>query len=559
MALPTQTIEFKAGKDTYNFPTPSPRVPHPRSATMQVSPARSPLDPALGDSPKIGVAIGSPREMPPQWSRTHTVDHLAKQLPARPPPTRAMTELPQIPEKAAEQTAKKKGSWKKLGGIFGRKPSAKATAPEPFYKVRPPQEQGERHPQQQMRSLHSAAKQQALPSPAASSGDDRSPLPAASGHRRTPSMTRGMARLEARAQADRAAFMEQEQKEQPPAPRVIRTPSMIQREGLSPTFGSPGASRTSEEIFKSMEAASGKRNDSPLSVTDGPRTLRLDLDIPDHHMERYSVMFEKFLVNGNDKGPSIIERRQSKLQKKRSLKRLDEIDRRNHIETPQIPQRSATSPHLSKMPSLSITTGKKVRSPKPSPAHEPEPPTTAVHRPQPIKRANTAPMKTGSPVKQNFSKPRMIMVTEPVVKSPVEQTHTRQGSMYSENSLPPTPTSDRPSLDDRALCPVPSISKHAADDSGTWEMLTANPNTTAIPKRQASLRRQEPDPYRRVKSPEDLESRVVQVSVARQVSVSKARKQVRQAVEVKQPLRPRVVELSKNRKSTVVLIEGGEE
>lgn len=60
--------------------------------------------------------------------------------------------------------------------------------------------------------------------------------------------------------------------------------------------------------------------------------------------------------------------------------------------------------------------------------------------------------------------------------------------------------------------------------------------------------------YMRVKSPEDLERQIVQVSVARQVSVSKARRQVRNTVDVKQPLRPRVVELGKNRKSTVGLI-----
>lgn len=141
--------------------------------------------------------------------------------------------------------------------------------------------------------------------------------------------------------------------------------------------------------------------------------------------------------------------------------------------------------------------------------------------------------------------------------------------MYSEDSLPPTPTSD--------IGPLPAAEPHmnplrsnpsnpsiaaSTDTSGTWDMLNANPNTPAIPQRRVSLARREPpdhNPYHRVKSPEDLESRVVQVSVARQVSVSKARKQVRQAVDAKQPLRPRVVELSKNRKSTMVLIEGGEE
>jgi hypothetical protein len=57
---------------------------------------------------------------------------------------------------------------------------------------------------------------------------------------------------------------------------------------------------------------------------------------------------------------------------------------------------------------------------------------------------------------------------------------------------------------------------------------------------------------------ERFNRQIVQVSVARQVSVSKARQRVADAVEVKQPLRPRVVELGKNRKSTLVMIEGGD-
>jgi len=39
---------------------------------------------------------------------------------------------------------------------------------------------------------------------------------------------------------------------------------------------------------------------------------------------------------------------------------------------------------------------------------------------------------------------------------------------------------------------------------------------------------------------------------------SKVRRRVADAVEVKQPLRPRVVELGKNRKSTLAMIESGD-
>lgn len=575
VAMPTQTLEYKTGKDTYNFPTPSPRLQPPHAAPHQAAPARSPLGATVvDDSPRIGMAIGSPGQMPPQWGRSHTIDHLSKKLPARPPPNRAKTEASPQPE-PVEQTPKKKSSWKNLGGIFGRKPSTRSPAPEPFYKLQPPREQDEQPAPS--RPLHTTARQEAL-SPAFSPGGDRSPLPKTTGHRRTPSTTRGMTRLERRAQADRAAFMEQEKKEEPKEQRVVRTPSNGQRDGTSPNSGAGAEPRTSEDIFKSLDAI-GKRNDSPLSVNDGTGPLRLDLDIPDHHMERYSVMFEKFL-NGDDKRPSILERRQSKLQKKRSLKRLVETNNRDRMDAPAVPQRSATSPHLtSRMPSLSIKTGKKVRSPKPSPLGEAEQPATAVHRPRPVKRSNTAPAKTESPVRRNFSKPRMVVVAEPSAENESvagSASRARGISMYSENSLPPTPTSDDVRDTDALLDTTPASqsltsvnkTKHEADSSGTWDMLTADPNTKLVPQRRVSLARREPnlpstsgdhDPYRRVKSPEDLESRVVQVSVARQVSVSKARTTVRQAVDVKQPLRPRVVELGKNRKSTMVLIEGGEE
>ncbi len=103
-------------------------------------------------------------------------------------------------------------------------------------------------------------------------------------------------------------------------------------------------------------------------------------------------------------------------------------------------------------------------------------------------------------------------------------------------------------------------------------MLTALPNSTpkASPRfphpqqqQRAGEHQQQQAPYPHIKSPADLERQIVQVSVARQVSVSKARKLVQRAqVESRLPLRPRVVEMRGRgeRKSThVVLIEGGED
>ena len=120
--------------------------------------------------------------------------------------------------------------------------------------------------------------------------------------------------------------------------------------------------------------------------------------------------------------------------------------------------------------------------------------------------------------------------------------------IYSENSLPPTPKTYTSASDIESIAVVRVGSQKHTGRRTNPQTTTSKPK----PNKQANL-------YLQVKSPDDLERQIVQVSVARQVSVSKARSQVRNALESKQPLRPRVVELNKNRKSTVVLIEGGED
>lgn len=274
--IPTQTLEFKAGKDVFNFPTPSPRMVPPRSATLQPSPARSPLSATQRESPKIGVAIGSPGELP-RWGRSQTADPMTGRSAAQAPMARAVTGL-NVPSESSstDKLPKKKASWKNFGSIFSRKPSVKNTVEEPFYKLRAPQEQDEQP--QPTRTLRSAERRD-MHSPAMLSPEG--PRGGGDGHRRTPSMTRGMARLEARAEADRTAFLENEAKEASSIGRGARTPTAVQRDGRSPVFGSPGP-RTSEELFKSIDGE-GRRNDSPLGIA----MPRLDLDIPDFHMERY--------------------------------------------------------------------------------------------------------------------------------------------------------------------------------------------------------------------------------------------------------------------------------
>ena len=70
-----------------------------------------------------------------------------------------------------------------------------------------------------------------------------------------------------------------------------------------------------------------------------------------------------------------------------------------------------------------------------------------------------------------------------------------------------------------------------------------------------SLPLDEYKPQLRVHSPADLEQQIVQLSVAKRVSVSKAITQVKNSFDFKQPGRAKIVELGKNRTSTFVVIE----
>lgn len=335
-------------------------------------------------------------------------------------------------------------------------------------------------------------------------------------------MTRGMARFEARAEADYASFTHRGQA------RKMRSPSMIQREGFSPMF------RALEDT--TLQDVKEGRNDSPLSMDENaesapsPRTPRLDLEIPNPEFERYSVMFEKLL---EEPKPSLLERRQSKLKRNKSLRTQDAISTLSVKEEANgVPQRSATSPGL--MKSLSIRIGKKVRSP----AATPEEVATAIHRPRPVERSKTAPPQANPKVSQSWTKPEIVV----------------DGGLqpYADSSLPPTPMTFATISDNGTVAIIETVQHRPIAPEPSWQMMTSYAPRTPVEEGRSS-------PYRRVKSAEDLERQIVQVSVARQVSVSKAQRQVQQAQESKQPLRPRVVELSKNRKSTVVLIESGDE
>ena len=534
--IPGETIQIKAGNETFDFPTPSPRLP-PKSATFQLTP--SPLN--LSGSPAIGVALGSPSHPPsqpamPNWGRSFTADHISNRMPFQQPPARPPPAIPERVESDAPspEVRRKKSSWKTFGGLFGRK-QPKQAVEEPFYKLRLPQEHNQLS--SLLRPTDAAAD---TPSPGVSPGLHGGSSPTPGPHRRTPSMTRGMARFEARAEADLASFNPNSK------PRKMRSPSMIQKEGFSPMFRALGSNypRDSEEMFRAVPE---ERTDSPLSMREktglgaSPSTPRLDLDLPDPKFERYSVMFEKLL---DDRKPSLLERRQSKLQRTRSIRLEDDAKKDNEDEVMPLPtanttpQRSMSTTPLKK--SLSIRVGTKANGATVLVKEQ----DTAVNRPRPIQRSKTAPPGAVSPLAQGFAKAKIAILG----RSP-------QSPSTAENDLPATPMTITTLSDSDSVAIINNdlgtLQRNMDQTEPSWDMVTSNPTKIVVEDYSGHKLR--------VKSPEDLDRQIVQVSVARQVSVSKARKQVQQATASKQPLRPRVVELSKDRKSTVVLIETGDE
>ncbi|KAI7161089.1 hypothetical protein KC343_g13849 [Hortaea werneckii] len=482
-----------------SLPTPTQLPLPPKSATFYRS--HSPLHGS--DTESIGIMLGSPRRPPLYSGRTQSEEVLAKrEMKRRPHPNRATTTAatvqppssfdhmltpPQTPE-----ARKKKQSWKALGGLFQRGQSKP--------KISTPPSDG------------STTQRNGMPAPSPASLQNSSSTP------RTPFLSRNMARIEARHEAERSSSSVAT------SHRFHASRHPPRKQSLQP--------KTHDQI------STGTSSNVPGAV---PRPPKLDLEIPNAEMERYSVMFEKLL----EPRQSILERRQSK------ARMLEPNVDKSLPKRPQasgdsvVPQRSVTSPHLRRNFPLKI----KVADDQDTEVEEPP---TAVHQPRSLQRSMTSPPNTMSPMMKKSSRPK------PPTLSSTESDRSPNTPLSDENSLPPTPMTVTTVTDDESFAltshePLPSAkSRQKAEEAGRRYEIGIT--RTAHEKSPAR------DPYERVKSPEDLDRQVVQVSVARQVSVGRARRQVEQATNsAKQPLRPRVVELGKHRKSTMVLIESGDE
>ncbi|CAK3821853.1 Hypothetical predicted protein [Lecanosticta acicola] len=510
-----RTLEYTDGLDTFRFPTPEPRVPSPppttpHSATFPpVPPSSSPLN---YPSPKIGVAIGSPSQAPPSWGRSLTINNISDRTDPL-PPSRAPPRPPQ-PQRSHTvacglEQPKKKSGWKVFGSLFRRSSSRRGThcIPAPEHAQTPP----------------SACTPpiRALASSEATSPELPSPRPVSSmrGHSRKASAGTGHMWSAQSTPTDRTSPMPKLKSKM----RCSLTPSPR----TTPT-------RASTDMFKTPperhDSAVESHNANVAGATLG--MPRLDLDIPKSEFERYSVMFEKLL--SNDSRPSLLERRQSRLHR-----RISGLERSNggDVPPPDPSQLSTPSTHLTR--SLSIQTGSK----QTLGGNGSEATVTSLQRPGPIQRSMTAPPGAISPLTSAFSRGRK----DTVETFPSSMDSVDANTIYSENSLPPTPTTMTTCTD------TESIGRALGQQESAWDMMTSKPDT--IPSPPEHVDESAPEPYPRVKSAEDLERQIVQVSVARQVSVRRAKMRVHKAVATKQPLRPRLVELVGNRKSTAGVLE----
>lgn len=527
------TMEIQSAGTTFAFPTPSPRMPTGRSATFQ--PASNPI--SASTSPGIGIAIGSPSQAP-HWGRSYTVDVLpgrgsSHQNTTGPTGRRVGTDI-----HTDRELKQKKSSWKSFGDIFRSRGPAQST------KQRPPPS---RVPDPEARSVPSeAATRDALIARASRQSQKSGPSPRASNQSKSPSITQRNDRPGESHHAERNKSALHHTDEP-------RSNAQRQRSSVPATDKALPRIRDSAVIFNTGDH-------------DSTNQLLLDLDIPNGDMERYSVMFGRLL----EPRLSLFDRRQSR--RLRSGKSQEALALASQPPHPQdnldtslcrdTLQRRATSPRERPIRALSINIAKENGVVAQAGDR------STIHRPRPIRRTKTAPPGSVSPTKHDTS--RLLTIADIAEASNPYDTSPLTG----EDSLPPTPKTTASCTDigsihgrDRSLGHIFPIlpAMPSRQPPQRPDQNPAKPKNKSKTRTQDALTPQAAPPlkgrelYSRVKSPEDLERQIVQVSVARQVSVSRARRQVEMAVASKQPMRPRVVELSKNRKSTVVLIEGGDD
>ncbi|KAF2865961.1 hypothetical protein BDV95DRAFT_632063 [Massariosphaeria phaeospora] len=315
----------------------------------------------------IGIALGSPT-MTPHWDTTlpttGTVTHISsgnRSQPSLAQPTGTNHELPKP----------KLSRWKSL-----------------FKK----------NPQQEKISFYQLA-QSASPARADSHHDDES------------LDSQSLSQLEGDYRAASPPTFKPEIRESRRVPKGQAQPSIATRPralttGVSPTRKSSFMWRSTESPKPAPKGGEVSSASVPKVVVSGnsqvnsPRTggglSLLDVDIPDVHLERYSVMFGSLLESSSAGSSSLLARRQGNSEKLKPLNTLsakhEEDGSRNRTLKPQ---RRATSPSFPRSPSVQLSL-----FPAPTPSRAPSPRPSPAIRSKPLQRSMTAPAK--SPSRQNF-------------------------------------------------------------------------------------------------------------------------------------------------------------
>ncbi|KAF4553632.1 Hypothetical protein D9617_6g093630 [Elsinoe fawcettii] len=559
----TQTIEIKADSHIYRFPTPT--------GTPRGSPHHNP--PHNSSDASIGIALGSPR-LPPQYA-----PNSPRALPEAPraSPLRTFSEPVRTPLTAtpitptvAEPTKLRKSKSRSFKSMFSS--SAK---PKQQTEWQPPVPAG--HWQlksnasredtsaslNSQRSLSSNATTTSTSNTSytsqstnASSLPKPTALPAV--HSRNDSNARGFARQQIRAELDKAAYEHAKQAAQQTKPKpanmqifpTVQTLPPIQR-GKYTEIRIPQINQ--DALEKINQGTGGLQQSSFLNV-----------DIPKSDMERYSVMFEKLLKPTT----SIAERRGT-------LKRLRPLGEETSLTEPSdnTPRRRATSPSMPSRPSpKALPKLSSKPSPKPSPGREiieksiqetNKHHMEAANRLLQIQRSRTAPVHSSSTM-QPAPAPGPIKPVQHLpaqAPKPASRDDSPASPLWSEASLPITPDSSVAqtffSVEDESDEEIVTAAVVARNVPKINEPVMAEPRG---PKRMDSL-----DPEERTSPPRQGKVGVSQggaahqvqygqVGVARTVSLSRAKNSKHTPITVKQPLRPRVVDVD-TRKSTLVLIE----
>ncbi|KAK4981840.1 hypothetical protein LTR66_009666 [Elasticomyces elasticus] len=507
--IPKQTIDITDGERTFSFSTPSTEM-LPHSAVLP-----------SGDY-TITTSTGSAPQAA-EWGRSHTtgvteMSRNTRHHPDRKPFSSGAAMDSNVPDDFVKRP--KLSAWKSFSKLFQKKQS-KLHISEPFHDVL----QSTPH----VVPLAPVSPRVFVPSDAQSSIV------------RNKSVSRSLRRQKSRAEIDLKEFARNQ--------HAMPMPSVKNK----PEEAIDGQIRVGEEMKETVKALTNAARMS-LEHTKGQsdvpqgtgRTPQLNVNIPNVEMERYSVMFEHQL---RPKAGSLLERRHGAMK---TLKPTDHMSVRTTVSGGEDinSHRKAPPPSTIRRPLLSLF-------PRPD-AGSSQPPNLAFHRPQELQRSKTAPPGAISPARMRFERGMGSIRASPD-SSPVSY----------DAALSPTPTSsDRQTFlsfnndDDDDITIVtrdrpPLVSR---PDDPKWNMTTSETvhvddgtdnNNNDDPKATLNLQRRP-----RSKSPEDSEQQqhAVQISLARQVSISRARERVKRPSVSKHPSRPTVVEL-KNRKSTLVLIE----